>query len=187
VDVWIGLISVAVGAVLGTATTLLTTRSRVDLEQRAAFDRELRSLRLPHYQALHAVSAALPRERAPGTEPTRADLLLLRETFHDWYFGPQAGGMFLTEAGRRAYFALANELQVAGRDGPEGAERATAGELGRLLDLAHRLRQQLRQDLGTAEPPKVAWTARGATPAPPDGGSGWTGPADGAGLAADPS
>jgi hypothetical protein len=40
-EVWIGHISVVIGAVVGTTTTLITTRSRVDLEQRAAFDREL--------------------------------------------------------------------------------------------------------------------------------------------------
>ena len=167
-ELWIGLISVAIGAILGTATTLITTRNRVDLEQRAAFDRELRTLRLPHYQALHAVSAEIPREWLPGTEPMRAKLLQLRESFHNWYFGPQAGGMFLTEAGRDAYFALQNELQVVGRESDsDNPKPVSPEEFSGLRDLAHRLRQQLRQDLGTAEAPKVAWTARGATPAPP--------------------
>jgi hypothetical protein len=136
----------------------------VDLEQRAAFDRELRTLRLPHYQALHAASAVIPRQWEPGTEPTRADFLVLRGTFHNWYFGPQAGGMFLTEAGRSAYFTLQNELTAVGSG---GGDRATAEELVKLRDLTHRLRQQLRLDLGTAEAPKLAWTARGVTPAPP--------------------
>jgi hypothetical protein len=168
-EVWIGLISVLVGAVLGTATTLITTRHRVDLEQRSAFDRELRTLRLPHYQALHSASERIPREWRPGDELTRSDLLELRQTFHEWYFGPDAGGMFLTEAGRRAYFDLQNELQLMGRQGDQdgGAQPVTPDEFSNLRDLAHDLRQQLRQDLGTAEAPKVAWTARGATPAPP--------------------
>jgi hypothetical protein len=168
-EVWIGLISVLVGAVLGTATTLITTRNRVDLEQRATFDRELRTLRVPHYQALHSASERIPREWLPGNELTRSDLLGLRQTFHEWYFGPDAGGMFLTEAGRDAYFALANKLQVVGRQGDKGGDAGpvTPKEFSDLRDLAHELRQQLRQDLGTAEAPKVAWTARGATPAPP--------------------
>lgn len=168
-EVWIGFISVLVGAGLGTATTLITTRNRVDLEQRAAFDRELRTLRLPHYQALHSASERIPREWLPGEEPTRSEILALRQTLHEWYFGPDAGGMFLTEAGRSAYFALANKLQVVGRraDRNRDAVPVTAEEFSKLWDLAHKLRQQLRQDLGTAEEPKVAWTARGATPAPP--------------------
>jgi hypothetical protein len=168
-EVLIGLISLLVGAVLGTATTLITTRNRVDLEQRAAFDRELRTLRLPHYQALHSASERIPREWLPGKEPARSDLLALRQTFHVWYFGSDAGGMFLTEAGRRAYFALQNELQVVGRQGDQDGDAGPVRqeEFSKLQDLAHELRQQLRQDLGTAEAPKVAWTARGATPAPP--------------------
>ena len=166
-EVWIDLISVVIGAVVGTATTLITTRNRVDLEQRAAFDRELRNLRLPHYQALHSASERIPREWRSGQEMSRSDLLALRRTFHEWYFGEGAGGMFLTEAGRAAYFALQDELQVVGAGGGHQVVPVTSEEFIRLRDLAHALRQQLRQDLGTAEAPKVAWTARGATPAPP--------------------
>ena len=168
-EVWVGLISVLVGAILGTATALITTRKRVDLEQRAAFDRELRTLRLPTYQALHAASEPIPREWRPGEELTRSDLLALRQTFHQWYFGTDAGGMFLTEAGRRAYFKLQNRLEDLGRQGHQDvdAEPVTGEEFDTLRVLAHKLRQQLRQDLGTAEAPKVVWTARGATPAPP--------------------
>jgi hypothetical protein len=179
-DFWIGLISLLVGAGVGTATTLITTRQRVDMElraasdrldmeQRVAYDRELRTLRVPHYQALHSVSERLPREWRPGEELTRRDLLALRRTFHEWYFGSDAGGMFLTEAGRKAYFDLIDELQVVGRQGVQDGDAGPVipEESKRLLELAHELRQQLRQDLGTAEAPKVAWTARGATPAAP--------------------
>jgi hypothetical protein len=129
----------------------------------------LRTLRLPHYQALHFASERIPREWRPGEELTRRDLLALRWTFHDWYFGSDAGGMFLTEAGRKAYFGLMDKLQVVGRQGDQGGDAGpvTPEEFEDLRDLAHELRQQLRQDLGIAEAPKVAWTARGATPAPP--------------------
>ena len=103
-ETWIALISVVVGAIAGTATTLITTRNRVDLEQRAEFDHELRNLRLPHYQSLHAISERLPREWRD--QLTRTDLLDLRQTFHEWYFGAGAGGMFLTEKSRDVYFTL---------------------------------------------------------------------------------
>jgi hypothetical protein len=98
---------------------------------------------------------------------TRSDVLRLRESFHQWYFGSGAGGMFLTEAGRAAYFGLQNELQVVGARGGSEAGAVSQEESAGLFKLAHRLRQQLRQDLGTAEAPKVIWTARGATPAAP--------------------
>ena len=166
-EVWIGLVSVLVGAVAGALATFITTRNRIDLEQRAKFDYELRGLRLKHYQDLHHVSERLPRQFfSSAEEPTREDLLDLREAFHQWYFGPSAGGMFLTEAARERYFKLMNGLQSMGE--PSGdAVVLTADEQQTLRDLAHDLRQQLRADLGTAEAPKSRWTARGLTPAPP--------------------
>jgi hypothetical protein len=104
-EVWIGLMSAGIGTIVGAAAgavaTTITTRNRVDLELRAEFDNELRRLRFPVYQALHAASERLPREWLPGNEPTRADLRALRETFHKWYFGPQAGGMLLSEKARQ--------------------------------------------------------------------------------------
>ena len=177
VEPWIGLIGIIVGVAAGAVVTFITTRSRIeleqkarydyqDLEQRAKFDYDLRNLRLPHYQALHHLSERLPREFPTGDEPTRADLLAIREMFHKWYFGPSAGGMFLTEKARERYFDLMNELQVVGARSDAPA-RPTAAEVKRLLDQAHDLRQQLRVDLGTAEEPKTTWTARGLTPAPP--------------------
>jgi len=59
----------------------------------------------------------------------------------------------LTEAGRRAYFAMQNELQGLGRqaDQDRDAGRATPDEFSNLRNLAHELRQQLLQDLGTAD------------------------------------
>jgi hypothetical protein len=168
VEVWIGLIGIVAGATVGGAATWLTTRNRIDLEQRATFDRELRNLRLPHYQALHHISEALPREWRLGEEPTRADLQTLRQTLHEWYFGPAAGGMFLTEDSRARYFDLMNKLQMLGAGSAKGVTATlTQDENRELLGLAHDLRQQLRQDLGTAEPPKTKWTAKGLTPAPP--------------------
>lgn len=166
-ELLIAVVSVVIGALAGAIGTLLTTRSRVDLEQRAGFDRELRTLRVPPYQALHHTSEPLAREWR-GDPPDSEQLTDLRERFHDWYFGPQAGGMFLTEAARTHYFQLMNQLQILAWELRDD-QRASPQQLHTLLDTAHRLRQQLRADLGTAESPKLIWTARGLTPAPPSG------------------
>jgi hypothetical protein len=171
-EVWIGLMSAGIGTIVGAAAgavaTTITTRNRVDLELRAEFDNELRRLRFPVYQALHAASERLPREWLPGNEPTRADLRALRETFHKWYFGPQAGGMLLSEKARQAYFDVQNSLQQVGNaDGGGAVSPVSPEERDELLKRAHSLREQLRQDLGTAEAPKLKWTARGVTPPPP--------------------
>lgn len=131
----------------------------------------LRSTENSAPSACHTIRPCTPRPSAfleSGSPARRCrDLLALRQTFHKWYFAEGAGGMFLTEAGRDAYFALQNQLQVAGAGGSQQAGPVTSEEFVRLRDLAHKLRQQLRQDLGTAEAPKVVWTARGATPAAP--------------------
>ena len=74
--------------------------------------------------------------------------------------------MFLTDAGRTAYFALMNAMRSAGYSS-RGADPISDSELGTLLDLAEKLRYQLIEDLGTAEPPAIRWTQLGPTPAPP--------------------
>lgn len=168
-DVLVGAIGIVIGGLVGGLSTYFATRSRIDLEHRAAFDRELRGLRMPHYQALHHISECIPREWRDGDEPTRADLLSLRQTFHEWYFGSDAGGMFLTDEARDAYFDLQNELQViGGRDDARGGTlELTPEEQQVLRRLAHDLRKQLRKDVGTAEPPKLDWTGGSLTKAPP--------------------
>jgi hypothetical protein len=65
-EVWIGPISVVIGAFMRTTTTLITTRRQMELEQRVALDRGLRPLRFPHYQAPHSASECIPRQWRPG-------------------------------------------------------------------------------------------------------------------------
>lgn len=169
-ELWIPLLSGAVGAILGAITgtigTLITLRRRVDLEQRVAYDRNLQELRLPHYQRLFRLTESFPRRWRTGQEPSRADLRQISRVFHFWFFGEEPGGMFLTDAGRTAYFALMNAMRSAGYSS-RGADPISDSELGTLLDLAEKLRYQLIEDLGTAEPPAIRWTQLGPTPAPP--------------------
>lgn len=137
-----------------------------------AYDRELRDKRLPHYQKLFHLSGAVPREWRPGTVPSRAELGQIREQFHDWYFGTDAGGMFLTEAARDRYFALQNGLQTAAAGpGPSGdgggGEPLAAAEQTTLYQLASALRHQLSADVGTAQSPRLDWAQPGPTLAPP--------------------
>jgi hypothetical protein len=138
------------------------------LELQLQYDRALRDLRLPHYQRLFHVSGCIPREWRPGEEPSRPELLHLRERFNDWYFGPDAGGLFLTNATREKYFRLQNELEAQAHAGLSAGSEPLPAEDSRLLrKLASELRHQMAQELGTAEPPQLRWTALGPTPAPP--------------------
>jgi hypothetical protein len=166
-EIWVGIVSVLVGAVAGTVGTLITTKNKMRLEHQLAYDRELRNLRLPHYQGLYHVSRCIPRQWTIGEEPARPALPALREIFHDWYFGQEAGGLFLTTKAREKYFRLQNELQAIAGRGPDQSQQMSTEESITLRALARELRHQLVEDLGTAEPPQLRWTPVGPTPPPP--------------------
>lgn len=166
----IGIAGVVLGAVAGTIATYLTTRSKMRWELVYAYDRELREKRLPHYQNLFHLSGTVPREWRPDAVPARTELWKIRELFHDWYFGTDAGGMFLSEAARDRYFALQNGLQtVAGPDpsAGEAGEPLTSAEQATLYQLASALRHQLSSDVGTAQSPRLEWARPGPTLAAP--------------------
>ena len=169
-EIWVGIVRVLLGAAAGTVGTLITTKNKMRLEHQLSYDRELRDVRLPHYQRLYHVSRCIPRQWTIGEEPARPALLALRATFHDWYFGQEAGGLFLTTKAREKYFRLQNELQaMAGPGGTGQSQQMSAEESITLRGLASELRHQLVEDLGTAEPPQLRWTPLGPTPAPPYG------------------
>ena len=183
---WIGsaIVTVVAAAAAGFAT-LITTQKKSALDQRnavaaavqeqqlahasalqelrLAYDRALRDLRLPHYQRLYHVSGCIPRDWHEWEVPTAAKLLEFRQGFHDWYFGEEAGGLFLTEAARDRYFHLMNELERQGRASPA----PPADVLEQIKNLASDLRHQLIQDVGTAEPPQFEWRRIGYPPPPP--------------------
>ena len=167
-EAWVGVTGIIVGALAGAIGTFFTTKSTMRLEFENAYDRSLRDIRLDHYQRLFHISECVPREWRAG-EPTRHDLLGFREEFHSWYFGENAGGLFLTSSARDYYFQLQNELQAqASRQHGEGELDRISPEASKVLrKFASDLRHQLAADLGTAEPPRVRWTRLGPTLAPP--------------------
>ena len=136
------------------------------LELEYAHDRELRDKRLAHYQRLFHISRAVPREWLPEAVPSRAELRDIRAGFHDWYFGADAGGMFLTEAARELYFGLQNGLETAAQR-VDGGEALTDNEQSTLYGLASALRHQLSADVGTAQSPRLKWAPPGPTLASP--------------------
>ena len=164
----IGLAGVVLGALAGGIVTFVTTRSSMRLELEFAYDRALRDKRLEHYKCLFHLSKCIPRYWQPQERPTRTDLLRFRGLFHDWYFGPDAGGMFLTPAAKDLYLRLQNALSTAstaGQDGDNqvGGTPVTAGESLALRTLASDLRHQLAEDVGASHPPRLRWTRLGPT------------------------
>ena len=161
---WITIISTLAGILAGGVVTYATTRSQLRIQAEHAYDRTLRDMRLPYYQQLFHLTKNIPREFLKA--PRQSELLNFREQFHNWYFGEQAGGMFLSQAAREAYFALQNELQsVAGRM-PSDSELVGQDDSMSLRKKASALRHQLTTDLGTAERPRIKWIIPQSIPPP---------------------
>ncbi|TQK50060.1 hypothetical protein FBY35_0359 [Streptomyces sp. SLBN-118] len=157
----IGLVGVVLGGLIGAVTSYVTNRSSMLIELEHSYDVALRDKRLERYQVLFHLSECIPRRWRPGTEPTRARLLEFWNTFHDWYFGPDAGGMFLTKTAKACYLNLQNALiDVAREDttGTPSAEPLTEAESRLLRSLASELRHQLAEDVGASHPPRLRWS-----------------------------
>lgn len=143
---------------------------RIELEH--SYDRGLRDKRMECYQGLFRVTECLPRYWLPAETPTRHDLYRFRKSFHDWYFGEEAGGMFLTPSAKDAYIRLVNALaeMMDKADGePERSELPLLSPIESqiLRELASELRHQLAEDVGSANPPRLRWTRLGRTSPPP--------------------
>ncbi len=174
---FIGFFGAILGVLLGSIATYLTTRSNMRLTLEHSYDQTLQDKRLERYQTLFHVSKCLPRYWPPmAEEPKRKDLQQYIENFHDWYFGEDAGGMFLTSAAKDIYMRLLNllaEVAFAGGDGPGSAadHPLSAAESQALRELAGELRRQLTEDIGAANPPRLRWTRPGPQVPPPSIGT----------------
>jgi hypothetical protein len=165
--VWIAVVTAIAGITVGGTLTYFTSRSQLRIEAEHSYDRALRDLRLPHYQALFYLTRSIPRQWLTVETPRRSDLHILRERLHDWYFSEQAGGMFLSQAASEAYFLAQNELQSVAARMADDNELISEGDSVILRQTASALRHQLTADLGTAERPRRAWTAPRSVPLPP--------------------
>jgi hypothetical protein len=162
VTVFIGLLGAVIGGVVGAVATYFTTRSNMRLGLEHEYDRTLRDQRLKAYQGLYHLTRQIPRHWLLTPVPARSELLKIRTSFHDWYYGEEAHGMFLARDSKKAYINLQNALDealfVKSVDGLTKTEnRADTpladDELHRLLWLSSELRHQLVADVGASNPP----------------------------------
>ena len=58
---WITLVSAIGGIIAGGSLTYFTSRSQLYIGAEHAYDRALRDLRIPHYQALFHLTGRIPR------------------------------------------------------------------------------------------------------------------------------
>jgi len=165
--VWASFISAAFGILAGGVATYFTTRAQLRVEAEHAYDRSLRDLRLPHYQRLFHLTRVMPREWLPSTIPCKVDVISIRESLRDWYFGEESGGMFLSQPARDQYFRLYDELESAIAGLGDDAESLSREGAAELRQRASALRHQLVADLGVAERPRTRWIMPAKTQPPP--------------------
>lgn len=164
VTILIGLIGAVLGALAGGITTYLTTRSAMMLSLEHDYDKTLRDIRLKGHQQLFHLSRQIPRHWLLTPEPSRADLMKIRTSFHDWYYHSDAHGMFLASGSKQAYIALMDALDAALFEiSPSGTTKVcdrpdsklSPEESHRLLELSSNLRHQLATEIGAANPPRT--------------------------------
>ncbi|WP_405905397.1 MULTISPECIES: hypothetical protein [unclassified Streptomyces] len=165
----IGLLSGALVVLVGAITTYVTTRSNMLLQLEHSYDVSLRDRRLERYQKLFHLTRSLPRYWPADGVPSRSDLLRYRDEFHEWYFGEEAGGMYLTPKSKSLYMAVQNSLFEGAlllpgenQDTPVSHQASES-----ILRCASELRHQLAEDVGVAQPPRLRWGRVGRTEPPP--------------------
>lgn len=161
VTILIGLFGGVLGAIVGG----IMTRSSMVLGLKHDYDKTLRDIRLKSYQQLFYLSRQIPRHWLLTPEPSRAELMKIRTSFHDWYYAPDAAGMFLAKGSKAAYIALMDALDAAlferesrdsdtkVRDRPDS--KLSEAESHQLLVLSSHLRHQLAADVGAANAPRI--------------------------------
>jgi hypothetical protein len=164
-QVYVGILGGALGGILGGLVTFLATRTKARLELLQAHDLVVQAERLARYQRLFHLSGRLPRYWRPDEAPGRQDLAALRQDLHDWYFGEDAGGLFLTQNAKTRYLKLQNALAESMA---LGETPLSDHETRALRDLASELRHQLSADVGAANPPRVKTKYLGPTLPPPE-------------------
>ncbi len=155
---WFPTFSAVIGLLAGGVITYMTSRAQLRIQAEHNYDLALRDLRLSHYQELFHLTGTIPREWWPSSALTKRDVLALRERFHDWYFGEEAGGMFLSQDARTAYSALQVELQEAARNLASDEDLMGIDDIRRIRERGSILRHRLSSDLGAAEQARQSWT-----------------------------
>ena len=168
----IGFLGAIIGAIMGGIATYLTTRSTMSLTLEHSYDQTLQGIRLGRYQGLFQLTGRLTSYWPPSVEESKREILeQYVHDFHEWYFGDQAGGMFLTPAAKESYMRLLNrltEVALAKQDHPDGApDCLLPTESEELRGLASDLRHQMTEDIGSANPPRLRWARPAPQPPPP--------------------
>jgi hypothetical protein len=148
--------SLVTGLVSGLISSILTyfsTRSKIRLDMRVEYDKNLHNKRLELYKQLWPKTEPLARF-APHVVLTYNVVKAVSADMRDWYF--KEGGIYLSKRSRKPYFALKEEMQhVIEDDGLAAQPDAQIQDKARdvILDAASRLRTSLADDIRTRTGP----------------------------------
>jgi hypothetical protein len=148
--------SLVAGLVSGVISSLLTyfsTRSKIRLDMRVEYDKNLHDKRLELYKELWPKTEPLARF-APHFALTFNIVKKVAEITREWYF--REGGIYLSKRSRKPYFQLKEQMQrviddvglEARPDDPIDAKAHDA-----ILKAASRLRTSLADDIRTRGAP----------------------------------
>ena len=144
--------STLIGSIAGAVSSTITyfsTRAKIRLDLAAEYDKALQENRLAAYLKLWAMLEPLARY-GRDTPITHKTLSTISTQTRIWYF--QAGGIYLTQASRKPYFAWKDLLQPL-LDNEKFAKQADVlipdEMLTKVIDAGSALRTSLSDDIGT--------------------------------------
>ena len=144
-----GLVSGVISAVL----TYFGTRSKIRLDMRVEYDRNLHDKRLELYKELWPKTAPLARF-APHVVLTFNIVKNVAEEAREWYF--KEGGIYLSKRSRKPYFLWKKQMQCVIDDERLQArpdDPIPAKALEAILNAVSRLRTSLADDIRTRRAP----------------------------------
>ncbi|GIJ73263.1 hypothetical protein Voc01_081800 [Virgisporangium ochraceum] len=159
-----GSVVVALAAVVGVLSALLTDRVRAARDRARGPDRELRARRLDAYAPLYRRVGALSRYRV--TASPRAALPTWSDGLHAWYFD-EAAGLLLSDDAHRRFLDLLDVLADTAADDTHGP-RLVEAEADRLWRAGEALLRRLAADVSGGRAGDAGAGGRGvAAPQPP--------------------
>ena len=146
------LIKAIIGLAVGSLGTYLGLHWKIRKELIAQYDREIRSERIKHYQVLWGNTELLAKY-SPSGPVTKVRLEELATTLRHWYF--TAGGIFLSDRARDAYFEFQKEIikALALLEKPGSSASSVLQEIDLLRMSSSRLRTTLTLDIGSRNRP----------------------------------
>ena len=150
----IALISGLVSGVVSSVLTYFGTRSKIRLDMRVEYDKNLHEKRLELYKDLWPKTQPLGRF-APYELLTHKIVNSVSSQMGNWYFFKE-GGIYLSKRSRKPYFVLKSELTkvILNRELADQPDKYIGDEArDAILDAASRLRTSLADDIRTRNAP----------------------------------